>query len=131
MVLYEPWPNPLLWVCLCSKLWGCQGELADTAGKLGAQRLLDWSYAGYMAGEMPIPRLPVVASIMDFGAVGDGVADDTSVSEACVAAAPVESIASCDSEWRAACHAACNKRPLGQSIRHSSRAAGNLQPNSA
>lgn len=40
---------------------------------------MDWSYAGYMAGEMPIPRLPLVGSVMDFGAVGDGVADDTKV----------------------------------------------------
>lgn len=32
-----------------------------------------------MAGEMPIPKLPLVGSVMDFGAVGDGVADDTRV----------------------------------------------------
>lgn len=63
----------------CSKLWGCKGELADAPGSLGAQRLLDWSYAGYMAGEMPIPRGPLVGSVADFGAVGDGVADDTKV----------------------------------------------------
>lgn len=49
------------------------------ANSLGSQRLLDWSYAGYMAGEMPIPRLALVGSVMDFGAVGDGVADDTQV----------------------------------------------------
>lgn len=69
-------------VCLCaacSKLWGCQGELSDLSTSLGAQRLLDWSYAGYMAGEMPIPKLPLVGSVMDFGAVGDGVADDSKV----------------------------------------------------
>lgn len=66
--------------CLCSKLWGCKGELFDMPNSLGSQRLLDWSYAGYMAGEMPIPRLPLVGSVMDFGAVGDGVTDDTNVS---------------------------------------------------
>lgn len=69
-------------VCLCaacSKLWGCKGELSDLPTSLGAQRLLDWSYAGYMAGEMPIPKLPLVGSVMDFGAVGDGVADDSKV----------------------------------------------------
>jgi hypothetical protein len=62
-----------------SKLWGCKGELFAVANSTGSQRLLDWSYAGYMAGEMPIPRLPLVASVTEFGAVGDGVADDTQV----------------------------------------------------
>ena len=47
--------------------------------------MLDWSYAGYMAGEMPIPKLPLVGSVKDFGAVGDGVADDTEVRPACTA----------------------------------------------
>jgi hypothetical protein len=68
-----------LCVLSCSKLWGCKGELAEAPTSLGAKRLLDWSYAGFMAGEMPIPRLPLVGSVMDFGAVGDGVADDTKV----------------------------------------------------
>lgn len=40
---------------------------------------MDWSYAGYMAGEAPIPKLPLVGTVKDFGAVGDGVADDTQV----------------------------------------------------
>ncbi len=47
-----------------SKLWGCAGELAEDPGSLGELRLLDWSYAGYMAGEAPIPRLPVVTNVM-------------------------------------------------------------------
>jgi len=82
-------PSPQLlrclsaYACTCvwhgSKLWGCKGELYDMVNSLGSQRLLDWSYAGYMAGEMPIPRLALVGSVMDFGAVGDGVADDTQV----------------------------------------------------
>ena len=32
-------------------------------GSLGSQRLMDWSYAGYMAGEAEIPNLPVVTSV--------------------------------------------------------------------
>lgn len=72
-------PMPCAVVSWCSKLWGCKGELADPPGSLGAQRLMDWSYAGYMAGEAPIPKLPLVGTVKDFGAVGDGVADDTQV----------------------------------------------------
>ena len=32
-------------------------------GSVGSQRLMDWSYAGYMAGEAEIPLLPKVASV--------------------------------------------------------------------
>jgi hypothetical protein len=39
--------------------------------------LPDFSYAGYHAGEVPIPEVPVKANVRDFGAVGDGVTDDT------------------------------------------------------
>ncbi|KAF6262421.1 hypothetical protein COO60DRAFT_1676006 [Scenedesmus sp. NREL 46B-D3] len=60
-----------------SNLWGCAGELYNMVNSTGSRRLLDWSYAGYMAGEAPIPKLPVVTSVLDFGAVGDGVADDS------------------------------------------------------
>jgi len=51
-------------LAVCSKLYGCTGELYRQVNSTGSQRLLDWSYAGYMAGEMPIPQLPVVASVM-------------------------------------------------------------------
>eukprot|EP00879_Flechtneria_rotunda_P029045 GHRR01031304.1.p1 GENE.GHRR01031304.1~~GHRR01031304.1.p1 ORF type:complete len:250 (+),score=68.68 GHRR01031304.1:450-1199(+) len=60
-----------------SKLWGCQGELYRLTNSTGSQRLLDWSYTGYMAGEMAIPILPVVTNVQDFGAMGDGITDDT------------------------------------------------------
>jgi hypothetical protein len=31
---------------------------------LGGDRLLDWSYAGYMAGEAPIPDLPIAIDML-------------------------------------------------------------------
>ncbi len=55
-----------------SRLWGVNGERWDPAG-----RLPDFSHAGYHAGDRPIPRVGEVASVHDFGAVGDGVTDDT------------------------------------------------------
>lgn len=55
-----------------SKLWGCGGEL-DQPNSLGQQRLLDWSYAGYMAGEADIPSPPIVANIQTVSAhMGEG-----------------------------------------------------------
>lgn len=54
----------LLSFAVCSKLWGCQGELFDMVNSTGSQRLLDWSYAGYMAGETPIPITPIVTSVL-------------------------------------------------------------------
>lgn len=35
------------------------------------------SYAGYRRGEVPIPQVPVVVNVMDFGAVADGSADNS------------------------------------------------------
>ena len=32
---------------------------------------------GYAAGEKPIPDVPVIANIKDYGAVGDGRTDDS------------------------------------------------------
>jgi len=54
-----------------SPLWGEQGE------RLDRERLPDFSYAGYHRGEAPIPEIAQATSVKDFGAVGDGVADDT------------------------------------------------------
>ena len=61
-----------------SALWGEDGE-RWAAGS----RLPDVSFAGYRRGEEPIPEPAVAASVTDYGAVGDGEADDT---EAFVAA---------------------------------------------
>lgn len=55
-----------------SKLWGQGGERWEVAG-----RLPDFSYAGYHRGEAELPDAAVGVWARDFGAVGDGVADDT------------------------------------------------------
>lgn len=55
-----------------SGLWGRAGEQWDPRS-----RLPDFSRAGYHNGERPLPNVPVVANVRDFGAVGDGVTDDT------------------------------------------------------
>jgi hypothetical protein len=43
----------------------------------GYSRLPDYSHAGYRSGEEPIPDVPIVGNVKDFGAVGDGEHDDT------------------------------------------------------
>lgn len=65
-----------------SKLWGDHGELWTPTS-----RLPDFSHAGYRDGEAPIPAFPITANVTDFGAVGDGVADDTAAFLAALAAA--------------------------------------------
>jgi hypothetical protein len=55
-----------------SSLWGADGELWKPQS-----RLLDYSYAGYRAGEAAIPNVKEAANVRDFGAVGDGKHDDS------------------------------------------------------
>ena len=55
-----------------SELWGRSGELWSPRS-----RLPDFSFAGYHFGDDPIPQVPVKATVTEFGAKGDGVADDT------------------------------------------------------
>ena len=64
-----------------SALWGEHGEKWTADG-----RLPDFSYAGYHRGEQPLPGVPTVANVKDFGAVGDGVADDTKAIQAAITA---------------------------------------------
>lgn len=55
-----------------SDLWGANGEKWSPAS-----RLPDFSRAGYHNGERSIPDVPTVSAVTQFGAVGDGKADDT------------------------------------------------------
>jgi hypothetical protein len=55
-----------------SELWGESGEKWSAESNLP-----DFSYAGYRCGEKEIPNPEVTANVRDFGAVGDGVVDDT------------------------------------------------------
>jgi len=55
-----------------SQLWGANGEGWSADG-----RLPDFSFAGYRCGEKPIPEPARAADVRDFGAIGDGTADDT------------------------------------------------------
>ena len=64
-----------------SELWGEAGELWDPAG-----RLPDFSWAGYGYGERDLPSPPIATNVRDFGAVGDGVADDTDAIQSAIAA---------------------------------------------
>ncbi|MFT5584611.1 MAG: hypothetical protein ACI9VR_002196, partial [Cognaticolwellia sp.] len=61
-----------------SELWGSQGELWELAG-----RLPDFTTAGYQGGDTP-PVPKVSASVLDFGATGDGVTDDTAAFQAAI-----------------------------------------------
>lgn len=62
-----------------SALWGERGEKWSPQG-----RLPDFSHAGYHRGERALPEVPRMASVKDFGAVGDGEADDTKAIQAAI-----------------------------------------------
>jgi len=64
-----------------SALWGERGENWTVDG-----RLPDFSRAGYQEGEVPLPEVAQTTSVRDFGAVGDGVTDDTKAFNAAIAA---------------------------------------------
>lgn len=63
-----------------SQLWGENGE-----NWTPTSRLPDFSFCGYQYGELPVPRVPVVADITDFGANGQDALDDTTALKAAIA----------------------------------------------
>src|SRR5260370_8375238 len=69
--------------CAQSALWGKDGEL----WKLN-QPLKDFSFAGYLQSEVPIPDIPKSVSILDFGGRGDGKTDVTQALLRAIAACP-------------------------------------------
>ena len=72
LILCMAFPSSVLAGNTTSALWG-----ADGLDWFPSSRLPDFSRAGYAAGDREIPDLPVKADVKDFGAVGDGLADDT------------------------------------------------------
>ncbi len=56
-----------------TQVWGENGDLWNSAD----ETLIDFSYAGYHQGLNDMPVWDVGVNVRDFGAVGDGVADDT------------------------------------------------------
>ncbi len=66
-----------------SGLWGRQGEAWTPQG-----RLPDYSWAGYRLGARPLPDAAVRSSVRDFGAKGDGQADDTAAFRRALEQAP-------------------------------------------
>lgn len=62
-----------------SQLWGEEGKRWSPTS-----RLPDFSYCGYHYGEDPIPMVPVVANVTDFGADASDQEDDTAAFSAAI-----------------------------------------------
>lgn len=56
-----------------AKIWGKAGENWNPA----EETLIDFSFAGYHEGRNDFPNWEVGSNVREFGAVGDGVTDDT------------------------------------------------------
>ena len=65
-----------------SALYGCAGENWD-----GSRLPIDWSFAGYKAGDAGLPWVSQSVNIKDFGAKGDGHSDDTQAFKRAIGAA--------------------------------------------
>ena len=67
-----------------TKIWGQDGELWDPDD----DTLLDFSYAGHHEGKNDFPQWKIGVDVLDFGALGDGEADDTEAFRKAVEACP-------------------------------------------
>lgn len=65
-----------------SQLWGTSGEAWSPSS-----RLPQFSLAGYACGKESIPEYPVVTSVVEHGAKGDGLTDDTAAFQSAIRAA--------------------------------------------
>jgi hypothetical protein len=63
-----------------SRLWGKAGERWDTT------HIPDFIGAGYKSGMAPIPEFPTGVNVTDFGAIGDGMSDNTEAFRQAIAA---------------------------------------------
>ena len=70
-------------ICENSGIWGENGELWDSNGLLQ-----DFSNVGYMEGNVAIPDWPNGPDVTEYGAVGDGIHDDTQAFRDAIAACP-------------------------------------------
>eukprot|EP01097_Dermamoeba_algensis_P005995 TRINITY_DN3773_c0_g1_i1.p1 TRINITY_DN3773_c0_g1~~TRINITY_DN3773_c0_g1_i1.p1 ORF type:complete len:344 (-),score=70.28 TRINITY_DN3773_c0_g1_i1:579-1610(-) len=70
------------------KIWGNKGSDFE----VGGDRLIDYSYAGYNAGETPLGNLRVTHSVKDFGAVTDGKTDNSRAFQRAITSVPEGSV---------------------------------------
>ena len=68
-----------------SDLWGVNGELWEPGAPLN-----DFSHVGYRGGDVSFPERPIGVNIKDFGAKGDGNADDTQALRDAINACPAQ-----------------------------------------
>ena len=81
----DGWPNDPTHPVV-SSLWGVNGELWSPGSRLPLV-----AFAGYHEGRDPLPDVArVVANVLEFGAIGDGVFNDTTAFHDAIAAASAE-----------------------------------------